>query len=260
MDIALIGGILLGAIALVGGFMMEGGEVGALIVVTAGVIVFGGTAGAVIASFPMSELKKVPAIVKVALLGKDAEPIGIIDLIVQLATRARREGLLAIEPEIDRVEHPYLRKGLQMIVDGTDPSVVKNSMELSIYNTEQRHKMGANVFESAGGYAPTMGIIGTVMGLVLVLSNLEEPETLGHSIAVAFIATLYGVASANVVWLPIASKLKNKSKNETMIMEMMMEGVLAIQEGQNPKLIQARLTNFLRSQQEAGYKGVNANE
>ncbi|MHB1421120.1 MAG: flagellar motor protein [Bacillota bacterium] len=260
MDIALVGGLLLGVISLIVAFVLEGGEVGALIVGTAALIVFGGTAGAVMASFSMSELKKVPSVVKVALLGKDAEPIGIIDLIVQLATRARREGLLAIEPEIDKVEHPYLRKGLQMIVDGTDPSVVKNSMELSIYNTEQRHKVGASVFEAAGGYSPTMGIIGTVMGLVHVLSNLSEPETLGPSIAVAFIATLYGVASANVLWLPIASKLKNRNKSEAIIMEMMMEGVLAIQEGQNPKLIQARLTNFLRSKDEAAYAGVSANE
>ncbi|MDS1029863.1 flagellar motor protein [Bacillota bacterium LX-D] len=247
MDIAVVGGILFGIISIVIGYLLEGGEIGSLFQVTAAMIVFGGTIGATAVGYSVSELKNLPKILQVALFGKEPDLIGTIDTIVKLAVKARKEGLIALESDLEKVDNQFLKKGLQLVVDAADPTMVKNSMELSIYATEQRHKVGIGIFEAAGGYAPTMGIVGTVMGLVHVLSSLNEPESLGGAIAVAFIATLYGISSANLLWLPIAAKLKNKSHKETMVMEMMIEGVLAIQAGENPMFIQARLTNFLRA-------------
>ncbi|GAB6273897.1 MAG: flagellar motor protein [Peptococcaceae bacterium] len=245
MDSAIIVGIVGATVCLVGGFLLEGGRAGALLQITAAVIVFGGTVGATIASFSMKEVKTIPGLIRIVLSQKIPEPGEIIELIVGLAEIARREGLLQLENKLTEIDDLFLRKGLQLVVDGNDPELVRNTLEVEIYATEERHQTGKQIFEAAGGYAPTMGIIGTVMGLVHVLGQMTTPEKLGPAIAVAFMATLYGVASANVLWVPIATKLGNLSKKEILIRQLMLEGIVSVQAGYNPTLIRDRLSGFL---------------
>ncbi len=246
MDITTIAGFLFALVCLVVAFVLDGGHVAALLSPTAAMIVFGGTIGATVASCSASELASVPKLLKVILFQKLPDEKALIEQVVGLADKVRREGLLYLENQLPSINDGYMRKGIQLVVDGTDPELVRQIMETEIYAIQERHNSGSNVFETAGGYAPTMGIIGTVMGLVHVLGNLDSPETLGPSIALAFLATLYGVGSANILWLPIASKLKNISGKELMLREMMLEGIMSIQAGYNPILIRERLTAFLK--------------
>lgn len=245
MDLPLVLGFLLAIFSLAGGFLLEGGHVGALFKHTAAIIVFGGTIGATAISYSMSELKNIPKLLKIALFPKEMEPAQVIDLIVGLADEARREGLLYLENRLDEIDDPFLRKGVQLVVDGTDPDLVRSIMEVELYSIEERHHIGSSIFETAGGYGPTMGIIGTVMGLVHVLGNMSDPNSLGPAIAVAFMATLYGVGSANILWLPLAVKLSNMSKKEVHLRQLMIEGIASLQAGYNPVLIRERLAAFL---------------
>jgi len=239
-------GLAIAVVSLVAAFILDGGHIMALLKPTAALIVFGGTIGATIVSFSFNELAAVPRLFKVILFQKLPDEVALIEQIVGLADKVRREGLLYLENQLPQIGDAFMRKGIQLVVDGTDPELVRRIMETEMYAIQERHHSSASIFEAAGGYAPTMGILGTVMGLVHVLSNLESPETLGPSIALAFIATLYGVGSANVFWLPIADKLKNMSKKEIMLREMMLEGIMSIQAGYNPILIRERLTAFLK--------------
>ncbi|MCL6612873.1 MAG: flagellar motor protein [Peptococcaceae bacterium] len=245
MDLPLVLGFLLALFSLAGGFVLDGGHVGALFKYTAAIIVFGGTIGATTISYSLNELKNVPKLFKIALFPKEMEPAQVIDLIVSLADEARREGLLYLENRLEEIDDPFLRKGIQLVVDGTDPDLVRSIMEVELYAIEERHHIGSSIFESAGGYAPTMGIIGTVMGLVHVLGNMNDPNSLGPAIAVAFMATLYGIASANILWLPVAAKLANLSKKESHLRQLMIEGIVSLQAGYNPLLIRERLSAFL---------------
>lgn len=246
MEITAIAGILLSIISMVVAFVMDGGHVLSLLKPTAAMIVFGGTIGATMVSFTASELKTIPKLVTIIMFQKLPDELLLIDQIVGLADKVRREGLLYLENQLPQIEDGFMRKGIQLVVDGTDPELVRQILETEIYSIQERHHIGASIFETAGGYGPTMGIIGTVMGLVHVLGNLEKPETLGPSIALAFIATLYGVGSANILWLPIAGKLVNMSKKEIMLRELMLEGIISIQAGYNPLLIRERLSAFLK--------------
>jgi chemotaxis protein MotA len=230
---------------LVGGFLLEGGHFTSLLEPTAAMIVFGGTAGATIASFSMEDIKQVPQLFKITFTEKRYEVQELIAILSSFAEKARREGLLSLERETATIDDDFLKQGIQLVVDGTDPALVRDILETQIEFTDQRHKIGSEIFEAAGGYSPTMGIIGTVMGLVHVLSNLADPDSLGPSIAVAFIATLYGVAFANVAWLPIGHKLKLKSKQERFVMEIALEGILSIQAGDNPSIVKEKLKAFL---------------
>lgn len=245
MDLPLVLGLLLAILSLAGGFLLEGGHLNALFKYTAAIIVFGGTLGATAISYSLNELKNIPKLFKIALFPKQLEPAQVIDLIVSLADEARREGLLYLENRLDEIDDPFLRKGVQLVVDGTDPELVRSIMEVELYAIEERHHIGSSIFETAGGYAPTMGIIGTVMGLVHVLGNMSDPNSLGPAIAVAFMATLYGVGSANVLWLPLAAKLANLSKKEYHLRQLMIEGIVSLQAGYNPILIRERLSAFL---------------
>lgn len=254
MDLASLIGIVLGFAMLIGGFMLEGGHFTSLLEPTAAMIVFGGTAGATIASFSVDDIKQVGALFKITFSEKKYEVNELITTLCGFAEKARREGLLSLERETANIDDEFLRQGIQLVVDGTDPALVRDILETQIDFTDQRHKIGADIFEAAGGYSPTMGIIGTVMGLVHVLSNLSDPEKLGPSIAVAFIATLYGVCFANVVWLPIGHKLKLKSKQERFMREIALEGILSIQAGDNPSIVREKLRAFLSAKlrKEAG--------
>lgn len=257
MDLTTILGIIIGLAGLVGGYVWDGGHVSALIVPSAMLIVFGGTFGAVIVSFPASQLKELGKAFRMAFEEKKRNPQQTIDEIVEMATIARREGVLALEQRALEHPNPFLKEGLMMVVDGTDPELTRQILELEMDALERHHEGWAKMFESAGGYAPTMGIIGTVMGLIHVLGNLTEPNNLGPAIAVAFTATLYGVSSANVLYLPIASKIKIRSKEQISEMELMLEGILALQAGENPQLIKKKLASFHHeknkdTQEEAG--------
>ena len=239
-------GIIFAVICLVGGFLLEGGHVSALLAPAAFIIVVGGTIGATVVSFSTSEVLSIPGLIKTAITKKLPDFSETINLVVDLAEKARREGLLYLDSQLHTIEDPFLRKAMQLVVDGTDPEMVRSILETEVYAAYERHHVGVGIFEAAGGYAPTMGIIGTVMGLVHVLGNLTDPDSLAPAIAMAFIATLYGVGSANVFWLPVAGKLKNLSKKELILREMMIEGILALQAGYNPIIIRERLNAFIR--------------
>lgn len=245
MDIATLGGILLALVSLIVAFSGEGGALGSLVQPTAALIVFGGTIGATVASTTMRQILSVGKYLKVAFFYKGEDPLDIIESLVSLATTARREGILALEEQVESFQDEFLQKGIQSIVDGVDPELVKTMLTTELDYIEERHKAGAKVFEMAGGYAPTLGIIGTVMGLVHVLGNLKNVSALGPQIATAFTATLYGVSSANIIWLPIAYKLKRRNSEEVLTRELMIEGVLSIQAGENPQILRQKLVAFL---------------
>ncbi len=241
----------LGALAIA--VVMEGGELGGFVSVTAGLIVFGGTFGATLTSYPVGTVKKLPKLMQKALMGAGAAliPHEVIGLFVNLAERARREGLLSLEEEAGKIPDAFVRKGMLLVVDGIDPEVIRTVLDVDIQAMAERHQKSYAMLESMGGYAPTMGIIGTVMGLVHVLGNLEAAEELGPAIAVAFIATLYGVASANVLWLPLGAKLKTMSKEEVWLREVAREGILAVQAGDNPRIVREKLEPFLAADERA---------
>lgn len=245
MDIATITGIITGFTAIIIAFIIEGGSPGSLISETAAMIVLGGTLGATVISFTLEELKKVPILMKIAFRRQEYDFVSLIDVIVQLADQARREGLLSLEQNLSDIQDPFLRLGIQLVIDGVEGTLLQDLLETEIYCMEERHKNGIAIFESAGGYSPTMGIIGTVMGLVNVLGNMDDPGSLGPAIAVAFIATLYGITFANLFWLPIGAKLKSKHKREKLYRELSMEGILSLQAGENPAFIREKLRVFL---------------
>ena len=244
MDKTTVPGLILGIGGLLAGGMMEGSSPGKLWMSAAFVIVVGGTFGTLLVSFPLSVVAKVPKYLAIAATERKHDLPAVVDTFVKLADRARREGLLALEQEAAALE-PFAQRGIQMVVDGSDPALVREILEAEIDAMRERHRPGASVFESLGGYSPTMGIIGTVMGLVHVLESLSEPEKLGPLIASAFIATLYGVAFANCFFLPLATKLRGKSAEEVHVKELMVEGVLAVQSGDNPRVVRERLEAHL---------------
>lgn len=247
MDISTLIGIILGIGLLLAGFVMEGGHVHSLILASPAVIVFGGTAGALVVSYSFSQLARVPKALNMAMAKDSLDPFTLQEQFVKLAEVARREGLLALEETMEKDTEllEIVRKGMRMIIDGMDPELVRNILETELYIEEEYLKMDASIFEAAGGYSPTMGVIGTVMGLVHVLGNLSEPDKLGPSIAAAFVATLYGVAFANLVYLPLATKIKGKGKLKKLTTEMAIEGVLSIQAGESPMIIRQKLGSFI---------------
>ncbi|MHB1406370.1 MAG: flagellar motor protein [Desulfitobacteriaceae bacterium] len=245
MDLSTTLGIIAGIGALLVGFILEGGNAGSLLQLSASVIVFGGTIGAVVASFPLSELKKAPQWFKIAFGNQSFGSAEAYETLIRFAEKARREGLLSLEQELEVVTDQFTRQGMQLVIDGTDPEITREILESYIAVLRKRHKVGIHVFEAAGGYSPTMGIIGTVMGLVHVLGNLSDPSALSGSIAAAFLATLYGVGTANLVWLPIATKLKMKDTFEVAAMEMILDGILSIQAGENPSILKEKLKTHL---------------
>ena len=245
MDIATIIGLIIGFFGVIAGFVLEGGHVSALFGLPPALIVILGTLGATIIGMPLKELRKFPQWIKIAF---SEQTFGVEDAyytLVHFSEKARREGLLSLEDELDMIENKFAKQGMQLIIDGTDPEVTRNILESNIAVMENRHKVGISFFEAAGGYSPTLGIIGTVMGLVHVLGNLTDPESLSVSIAGAFLATLYGVCFANLIYLPIASKLKYKNEKEVQIMQMILDGIISIQAGENPLILKEKLKTHL---------------
>lgn len=249
MDITSVIGILAGLAALIGGFFWEGGSLAGLFQPNAALIVFGGTFAAVLISFPASKLRSIPAALRMA-FGRDKENTDEkAEELIALAAITRRGGVLALEQIADDHPHHFTREGLQLVVDGTDPDQVRQILELEMDASELKYDSYSKIFEAAGGYAPTMGIIGTVMGLIRVLGNLTDPSNLGPSIAVAFTATLYGVASANLIFLPIASKIKSRGQSQIHVLEMLLVGILSLQNGDHPMLIRKKLGSFISTSQ-----------
>src|SRR5215207_2130380 len=244
MDKTTLPGFILAIVALLGGAMMEGTTPDKLIMLPAFIIVFGGTIGAAMISFPLPVTTSIPKYFTILVKEVHHDLPHVVDTFVNLADRARREGLLALEQEASSLE-PFARRGIQMVVDGSDPALVREILEADIDAMRERHKPGAGFFEAMGGFSPTMGIIGTVMGLVHVLENLSEPDKLGPLIASAFLATLYGIFFANAFFLPVASKLKVKSAEEAHLKQLVVEGVLAVQSGDNPRVVREKLDAYL---------------
>lgn len=239
--------------ALIIGFIGEGGHLGGLISWTPAMIVFGGTIGSTMLAYPLSSLKKLPKILKVAFSGKSKDLSQLITYFNDLAVTTRKNGLLSLESEISASADadPFIKKGLQAVVDGVNPEAVRDMLELEAEASMKRHKAGSAIFDSAGGTAPTMGIVGTVLGLVHVLGGLAESDAtqLGASISSAFLATLYGLGSANLLFLPIGSRLKNLDKEEQLEKELVIEAILLIQGGVNPKTLTESLKGFLNKDQ-----------
>ncbi len=245
MDLATLIGLIIGLVGLIGGFLLEGGHAGMLLVGTAAMIVFGGTFGATIISYPLEDIKKVPYFTKLVFTNLTIDYVAVVDRLVETADKARREGLLSLETQLTEIDNEFMSRGLQLVIDGTDPELTRNMLEMEIEAFENNQRVGSDIYMTMGGFAPTMGIIGTVMGLVHVLSSISEPDKLGGAIAVAFLATLYGVASANVLWIPFGTKLRIKANRQILLMEMILEGILSIQAGENPRVIREKLMTFL---------------
>lgn len=249
MEFATIIGLFLGWGALITAHMMEGGSIASLLNVSAAVIVFGGTLGTAFICFPMQDVLNLPKMMGQAFSRNNISPEAIVPRLVGYAEKARREGLLALEAEVADANDTFLQKGMQLVADGIDLNTVKDMLETELSFIAARHASAYGILEAMGGFAPTMGIIGTVMGLISVLGNLSDPSKLGPSIAVAFIATLYGVSSANLLWLPLGVKLKRKSEEEILVREMMLAGILSIQSGDNPQIVEEKLKSYLSPSQ-----------
>ncbi|SFC33027.1 chemotaxis protein MotA [Nocardioides terrae] len=245
MDPAPAIGIGLGFAVIIGSNIMEGGNPASLFMLPAMLLVIGTTVAVCVAGGTMQDAKNVVSSFKRAFTSK-VEPAGaMVPVVVSLAERARREGLLALEDGLKDIEDPFLVKGVTMAIDGTDPEEVRDILEAEVHAKKAEDKHAAKFFSDAGAYSPTIGIIGTVMGLVHVLEQLAEPEKLGHLIAGAFVATLWGVMLANVVWFPIGNRLKRLGALEAARMEMAIEGISAIQAGSNPRLVAEKLRSLV---------------
>ncbi|BAU75673.1 flagellar motor protein [Metapseudomonas furukawaii] len=245
MDVLSLIGVILAFVAIVGGNYLEGGHVGALLNGPAALIVLGGTLGAAFLQTPISIFKRALAIVRWILFPPFIDLAGGINRVVNWSQTARKEGLLGLEPIADSEADPFARKGLQLLVDGVEPESIRSILEVDLFTQEGRDLQAAKVFESMGGYAPTIGIIGAVMGLIHVMGNLADPSQLGGGIAVAFVATIYGVGFANLLLLPVGNKLKAIAIRQSRYREMLLEGILSIAEGENPRSIELKLQGFM---------------
>ncbi|WP_030176254.1 motility protein A [Spirillospora albida] len=245
MDLATIVGIVIALAAIMVAMILEGGSPMSIMLLPPLILVFFGTFGAAMAGGILRDTTGIGAQFVRAFTAKTTPSGDLVDSIVKLAERARREGLLALEDAIKEVEDPFLRRGLELAIDGTDPEELREILEAEVDAKRRADKSGSKIFTDMGGYAPTIGIIGTVISLVHVLENLDKPEELGHMIGAAFVATLWGVLSANVFWLPLGNRLKRISEVECAQMELTIEGIANIQAGTNPRLVSRKLKSLL---------------
>lgn len=245
MDIASIAGIALAIIGILAGMMMEGGNISQITQPTAAMIVIGGTVGAVMLQFPLSIFLTAVKSAGKVFLHKGPEGEAVLAQLVIFANKARKSGIVSLDAELGKIEDPFLKQALMLAVDGTEPNEVRKIMQLELDNKSEIEEKIPAVFEAAGGYSPTVGIIGAVLGLIQVMKNLDNIDEVGRGIATAFVATIYGVALANLICLPAAGKLKFRHREEQMIKEMMLEGVISILEGMNPRMIETKLRTYL---------------
>ena len=245
MDLLSIAGILVGIAAILGGNLLDGGHIDSLINGPAIVIVFGGTLGATLLQFPPCVFVRAINISVWIFKPKNFQFKKQIAKIVAWSALARKDGLLGLEAIIDKEKDPFTKKGLQLLVDGNEPEIIRECLEVELNTKEHLDLQAARIFEAMGGYSPTIGIIGAIMGLIHVMQNLSDPSLLGSGIATAFVATIYGVAFANLIFLPIASKLKMHIHARTLYREMITDGIIAISEGESPQNIQLKLQGYL---------------
>jgi chemotaxis protein MotA len=246
MDMLSMVGIMLALVAIIGGNILEGGHTSSLVQLTAFVIVAGGTLGAVMVQTPLQTFVRAMRMASWVFVPVKLRPEEAAEKIVSWSNIARREGLLGLEAIAEEEPDQFARKGLQLLVDGSEPEVIRAILEVEIDNKEHRDIQAAKVFDGMGGYSPTIGIIGAVMGLIHVMNNLADPSKLGGGIATAFVATIYGVGFANLLFLPMANKLKSQVHNQTQFREMVVEGVISIAEGENPRNIETKLQGYYR--------------
>jgi chemotaxis protein MotA len=245
MDISTVLGLIIGIGAILVGQILEGGDPRSILQITAAFIVFGGTGGAVFVSFPVKTLKYSVIKLKDIFFETKIRHDDIITEIIGFATKARKEGVIVLEKEARKASDPLMKTGLEAVSDGADPGLVRDLMETEVTQLEEMEAGAAKVYESAGGFSPTIGIIGAVLGLIHVMENLADPSSLGAGIAVAFVATIYGVGAANLVLIPMGTKLKFKTKQTLQVKEMIIEGILSIQAGESPALIERKLRAFV---------------
>ena len=264
MDLATVLGVVIALGGILVGQAIEGGSILQILQPTAAMIVCGGTLGATMIGFPMSVMKQAAADFLHILKDEDVRPNDVIDEVIKLTNKARREGIISLEKDAANIKDDFFRKAIMMAVDGSEPKELRQTMEVELQYMEERGEQSPKVYEAAGGYSPTIGIIGAVLGLIQVMQHLDDIKEVGSGIAVAFVATIYGVALANILFLPAANKLKVKHRKHMLIKEMMLEGTLGILEGQNPRLIEGKLTSFLEEEyqklraEKAGGKGKKA--
>ncbi|MBI5943468.1 MAG: motility protein A [Chloroflexi bacterium] len=246
MDIATISGLVLAITVIVVALIMDGGSPAELFAHPSAIIlIFGGSLGATVITSPLKVVLTLPKVIMQAFTSAGFDAKGTIELLTKLADKARREGLLALEEDSRKITDKFLKKGVMMVVDGVEPEQVSAILETTVDQMRTRHKSGIGFFTAAGAFAPTFGIIGTVMGLISVLKQLDNPSALGEAIAAAFLATLWGLLSANLIYLPIAGKLKAKSEEEARNRYMQLEGILSIQAGENPRIVRDKLTAYM---------------
>jgi len=244
MDIATIIGLVMGFGAVLGGQLLEGGQISALLQPTAAVIVLGGTFGATFVSYPLPDILRAFSSAAAVFQPRKEEHEVLIGKLVAFAITARKNGLITLEQDAQQTKDRFLGQGLEMVVDGMDPEEVMAVLQTELGKFEERHKASAEIFEAAGGFAPTIGIIGAVLGLIHVMNNLADTSRLGAGIAVAFVATIYGLVTANIVCIPISTKLRKRLQEQVLQREMIIEGLIAIQKGENPRVIEKRLRSF----------------
>jgi len=245
MDILSVLGIVLAFGAILGGQLLEGGSPESVMQLTAFIIVMGGTIGAVMVNYPMPIFMKALSSLGMVFGNVDVDLRGTIAKVVELGNISRKQGLLALEGQIKSIHDPLLAKGVQLVVDGMEPNKIREVLEVEVEMFEEEYTMAGKVYESLGGYAPTVGILGAVLGLIHVMENLADPSALGGGIAVAFVATVYGVGSANLLFLPMGGKIKMKAKELVVGKVVVIEGLVAVAQGENPRMIEEKLSGFL---------------
>ncbi|MDC3415788.1 flagellar motor protein MotP [Aquibacillus salsiterrae] len=264
-------GITLGFLMIMFGILSSGGFGGVLsfLQLASVFIVIGGLIAGILINFNLDQVKMARHVLKQAFQTSEQNLPSLIDLFIRLSERARREGLLALENELDDVEDPFVKKGVLLAIDGIEPEMINDIMSAEITAMEERHQIGRAIIEKAGEYAPAWGMIGTLIGLVLMLNNLSDPSTLGPNMAVALLTTLYGSVLANLVFIPMAAKLEMKTNEEIFLKQIVIEGVIGVQSGQNPRILKEKLSAFLAhdsrkksndEEEESKYLGDNVNE
>jgi chemotaxis protein MotA len=258
VDKATLGGLVLAIGGILLGLWLEGGNIGQVLQPTAAMIVFGGTLGAVLIQYPLPMALNAFRRLAQVFVEPEQNAQTMIEILVRYANQARREGIISLDKELANIREPFLRRALMLAVDGTEPQELRKIMELELDNKEEQEEKIPQLFESAGGFAPTIGIIGAVLGLIQVMQHLDKIDEVGKGIAVAFVATLYGVGAANLILLPASGKLKIRIRDEQIIREMTIEGVVSILEGMNPHILEAKLLGFLTRAHEPVVSDVSA--
>lgn len=253
MDISTVLGLLLGVVFIIGGILTSG-QIDSYVHIPSIIIVLGGTIASTLASFPLKNFLNTSKVIKKAFVYKEILPDEVIGEIINLANIARKEGLLALEEYAEELQDDFLQKGIMLIVDGTDPELVRNILETELIFLEERHMDGQSIFETMGTYAPAFGMIGTLIGLINMLKHLDDPSMIGPNMSVALVTTFYGSILANAVFLPLARKLKIRSKSEVLVKELIVEGLLSIQAGENPRIIEEKLKTFIPPELRKNYR------